>query len=35
MEEGASQAKAETTKGNPLNKTSIIVKMLQMCEVER
>ena len=35
MEEGASQAKAETTKGNPVNITSTTNKTLQTCEAER
>ena len=38
MEEGANQAnqaKAETTKGNPMNITSTTSKTLQMREVER
>ena len=35
MEEGASQAKAETTKGNPVNITSTTGKTLQRCEEEQ
>ena len=34
MEEGANQAKAETTKGNHVNITTTAGKTLQMCEAE-
>ena len=35
MEEGANQAKAGTTKGNPVNTTSTTDKTLQIREEER
>ena len=35
MEEGVNQAKAEITKGNPVNITSTTGKTLQMREAER